>query len=194
MNLCMKQMAIHASILAGKFSFPGNLPGKFLPWTPGAWQAIIHGVAAATTCMYATERFETRQETGGCQGEEGLGEGWVGSLGLADADWVYTERVNKILQYSAESCIQYSVINRNGKNVVHTYVYITESLWCKQKLTLSMNCTSTKIHTSYTFRGYKNLLNGHATNALESLLEKKMRVSNLIILDVWVVYVLANCK
>ena len=27
-----------------------------------------------------------REQTGGCQGEGGVGEGWIGSLGLADAN------------------------------------------------------------------------------------------------------------
>ena len=28
-----------------------------------------------------------REQTGGCQGGEGVGEGWIGSLGLADANY-----------------------------------------------------------------------------------------------------------
>ena len=44
----------------------------------------------------------------------GLGEGRIGSLGLADAN-SYIEWINKVLLYSIGNYIQYSVINHNGK-------------------------------------------------------------------------------
>ena len=36
--------------------------------------------------MKQKETHSHREQTGGCQGGEGLGEGWIGSLGLADAN------------------------------------------------------------------------------------------------------------
>ena len=51
------------------------------------------------------------------------GEGWIESLGLADANY-YICINNKVLLYSTGKCIQYPVINHNGKE----YIYITEPL------------------------------------------------------------------
>ena len=46
---------------------------------------------------------------------QGVGEGWVRSLGLADADY-YTEWMkNKVPLCSTGSYIQYPLINHNGK-------------------------------------------------------------------------------
>ena len=45
----------------------------------------------------------------------GLREGWIGSLGLADANY-YIERINdKVLLYSTGNSIQYPMINHNEK-------------------------------------------------------------------------------
>ena len=58
---------------------------------------------------------------------ESVGEGWIGSLRLADRfKLVYTEMISKVLLYSTGNYIQYSVINHNGKKNVDTC--ITESL------------------------------------------------------------------
>ena len=47
--------------------------------------------------------------------EVGVGEGWIGSLGLADAN-LYIEWINNsVLLYSTGNNIQYPVINHNGK-------------------------------------------------------------------------------
>ena len=37
--------------------------------------------------IYETEIDSRREQTCGCQGEERVGEGWIGSLGLADANY-----------------------------------------------------------------------------------------------------------
>ena len=36
-----------------------------------------------------------REQTWGCQGGGKVGEGYVGSLGLADANYIYIERENE---------------------------------------------------------------------------------------------------
>ena len=36
--------------------------------------------------IYEKERLADREQTCDCQEEEGVGEGWIGNLGLADAD------------------------------------------------------------------------------------------------------------
>ena len=47
--------------------------------------------------------------------ERGVGEGWIGSLGFADAN-LHIEWVNnKVLLCSTKNYIQYPVINHNGK-------------------------------------------------------------------------------
>ena len=37
--------------------------------------------------IYETETHKHRVQTCGCKGGEGVGEGWIGSLGLADANY-----------------------------------------------------------------------------------------------------------
>ena len=37
-------------------------------------------------CSKQKQTRRQREETGGCQGGVGVGEGWTGSLGLADAN------------------------------------------------------------------------------------------------------------
>ena len=44
-----------------------------------------------------------REQTWGCQGGGKVGEGYVGSLGLADANYIYIGWINnKVLLYSRE--------------------------------------------------------------------------------------------
>ena len=45
-------------------------------------------------------------------------------FGVRRCRLVYTECVNKILQYSTENYIQYSVINHNGKECEKEYIYV----------------------------------------------------------------------
>ena len=45
-----------------------------------------------THTKYDTNEFNLcnirdRESTGGCQGRDGLAEGWIGNLGLADANY-----------------------------------------------------------------------------------------------------------
>ena len=56
-----------------------------------------------------------REQTCGFQGA-GVGDSWIGSLGLADAK--YTEWLNKVLLCSTGNCIQYLFINHNGKEKI----------------------------------------------------------------------------
>ena len=54
-----------------------------------------------------------------------MGEGYIGSLGLADANYYITEWINsKVSTYSTEKCIQCLVINHNGKEYEKEYIYI----------------------------------------------------------------------
>ena len=78
-----------------------------------------------------------REQTHGCQ--EGVGEGWIGSMGLADAN--YIGRINsKVLLYSTENYIQFPVINHNGKEYEkeNIYVCITESLCCTAEINTTL--------------------------------------------------------
>ena len=67
-----------------------------------------------------------REQTCGCQGGVGLGEGWIGSLGLAVANgWINSRWINnKVLLYSTGSYIQYPGINHNGKEYEKECVYM----------------------------------------------------------------------
>ena len=61
----------------------------------------------------------------------GVGERQIGSLGLADANWFLQKGLNKVLQYSTGSYIQYPVINHMEKNMgKNVYTRVTESLCC----------------------------------------------------------------
>ena len=68
-----------------------------------------------------------RRSTSGCQGV-GEGEGLIGSLGFADANYKWVN--NKALLFGTENYIQYPIINHNRKEYekLHIYLYITESL------------------------------------------------------------------
>ena len=60
-------------------------------------------------------------------GGTGAGEDWIGSLGLADADYAILY-LNKVLFYSTGNCIQHPVINHNGKNMrKNLYIYVMYS-------------------------------------------------------------------
>ena len=59
------------------------------------------------------------------RGKEGVGEGWIGSLGLADAKLLYRGwRNNKVLLHSTGNYIQYPVINHNGKEYEKEYICV----------------------------------------------------------------------
>ena len=53
-----------------------------------------------------------------------MGEGCIGSLGLADANWYIGWINNKVLLYSTGNYIQYPVINHNGKEYEKEYIYM----------------------------------------------------------------------
>ena len=57
-----------------------------------------------------------REQTCGCQG---VREGWIGSLGLADANYY-----NKVLLYNTGNYVQYPVINHNGKEYEKRCIYV----------------------------------------------------------------------
>ena len=52
-------------------------------------------------------------------------------FGISRCKLVYIGRINKVLLYSTEKCMQCTVINHNGKNKKkNMYICITESLCC----------------------------------------------------------------
>ena len=55
---------------------------------------------------------------------ESMGEGWIGSLGLADANYYIDWINNKVLLYSTGNYIQYPVINHHGKEYEKECIYI----------------------------------------------------------------------
>ena len=82
-----------------------------------------------------------REQTWGCQGGGKVGEGYVGSLGLADANYIYIERewINKVQLYSTGNYIQYPVINYNGKNMKkNVRICLTESLCCTAEINTTL--------------------------------------------------------
>ena len=50
---------------------------------PGEHQLIL----AVWPCISTFQEMPNREQTCGCQGGEGVGEGWIRSLGLADANF-----------------------------------------------------------------------------------------------------------
>ena len=64
--------------------------------------------------IYETETESQTQRTDyGGQDGGGVGEEWIGSLGVADA--IYIEQINKVLLYRTGNYIQRPVINHNEK-------------------------------------------------------------------------------
>ena len=66
-----------------------------------------------------THRY--REQTCGCQRKGGVGEGRIESLRLADANY-YTRISNKGQLYSTGNCIEYPMINHNGKEYEKLYI------------------------------------------------------------------------
>ena len=74
--------------------------------------------------IYKTERDSQREQTCGCQGG-GVGEGWIGSLRLAECKLLYREWINNnVLLSSTGNYIQYLVINYNRKEYEKEYIYV----------------------------------------------------------------------
>ena len=56
--------------------------------------------------------------------EKARWEGKDGKFGISRGKLVYTGWINnKVLLYGTRSCIQYPVINHNGKEYIHTHIY-----------------------------------------------------------------------
>jgi len=53
-----------------------------------------------------------------------MGEGRIGSLGLADVKLLYREGLNKVLLYSTGKYIQYPVMNYDRKEYEKEYLYV----------------------------------------------------------------------
>ena len=65
-----------------------------------------------------------REQTRGCQGGRG-GGGMECKFGISRYKLLYIEWINnKVLLYSTGNCIQYPVINHNGKEYEEEYIYV----------------------------------------------------------------------
>ena len=74
--------------------------------------------------------MDLREQTCGCQGEGEVGEGRIGSLGLADAT-PYKMDKQQGPTVERRNYIQYPVINHSGKeHEKNAFICITESLCC----------------------------------------------------------------
>ena len=69
---------------------------------------------------------------------KGIGGGMEWETGVSRCKLLYIEWIkNKILMYSTGNCIQYLVINHNGKEYIkkmNVYISITESLCCTAEI------------------------------------------------------------
>ena len=71
--------------------------------------------------MKKKQTHRHREQTCGCQGGGEAGDGWTGSLGLIDANYLYIEWIKKVLLYSTGNYIQYPVTNHDGKEYEKEY-------------------------------------------------------------------------
>ena len=68
-----------------------------------------------------------------------VGGGLEWEIGGSRFKLLYTEWVNKkVLLYSKENYIQYSMINHNGKEYFLKNVYITEPLCCRAEINTTL--------------------------------------------------------
>ena len=72
---------------------------------------------------------------------QGAGGGMEWEVGVSRCKLLYMEWVNnKVLLYSTESCIQYPMINHNGKEYMkkNVYICVTESLCCTEEINTTL--------------------------------------------------------
>ena len=62
------------------------------------------------------------EQTCGCQGKKGVGEGMARSLGLAMQTNINIGWINKVLLCITGHYIQYPVINHSGKVCIYIYI------------------------------------------------------------------------
>ena len=55
---------------------------------------------------------------------KGVGGGMEWEVGVSRCKLLYIERINKVLLYSTGNCIQYLMINHNGKEYLKKRVYV----------------------------------------------------------------------
>ena len=71
------------------------------------------------------KRLSSREQTCGCQGEGVSWEGKDWEFVISRCKLLYIGWVNnKVLLYSTGNCIQYPVINHNGKEYEKEYTYM----------------------------------------------------------------------
>ena len=79
--------------------------------------------------IYETETESQRADLWLLRGRGG-GRGTEWEFGISKCKLLYIEWKNKVLLYSTGNCIEFPVINRNGKEYEKkVYVYITELLF-----------------------------------------------------------------
>jgi len=93
--------------------------------------SLIKGIENMIQKNISTKQVQTlrhKEQTCVCQGGGEVGEGWIGSLGLADANYSMY-RMDKqqgptpCTRYCTRNNIQYPVINHNGKEYEKKCVY-----------------------------------------------------------------------
>ena len=74
--------------------------------------------------MEQKQTHRRREQTCGCQGVGGRGgKDW--ELGISRSKLLYIGWINnQVLLYSTGNCIQYPVINHNGKEYEKEYMYV----------------------------------------------------------------------
>ena len=117
----------------------------------GTEKQISYGITYMWNLKYDTNELIYETETGSqtqktdrrLPGERGFRGGKDCEAGVSRCKLLYRVWINnKVLLDSTENYIQYTVINRNGKEhermyiYKHTHICISASLCCKQKLTL----------------------------------------------------------
>ena len=87
--------------------------------------------------IYETDpQTRYREQTGGCQGG-GVQEGMDWEFGISRCKVLYIAWINKVHLYNTGNCIQYPVINHNGKEYKEECIYvILNHFEVQHKLTL----------------------------------------------------------
>ena len=90
--------------------------------------------------LYETETDSQRENRLVVAKGVGNGGGMEREVGVSRCKLLYREWINnKVLLYSTENSIEYSVINHNGKEYLKkVYICITESLCCTAEINTTL--------------------------------------------------------
>ena len=89
--------------------------------------------------MKQKRTYRRREETCGCQGGEGVGEGSM-EFGISRCKPLYMGRINNkvLLLASTRNCTQYPMINHNGKKYKKECMYM-----CNHPFAVKVEMTTT---------------------------------------------------